>query len=174
VGRLEEQKGHLYLLEALAQARPELSEATLLLVGEGRLRPDLERRARELGLAEQVRFLGTRRDLPLIYRALDLFVQPSRWEGLPLALLKAMGAGLPVLATRVSGVREVINDGRNGRLVEPGEAPALAQALVELCRQPELRARLGAAARLTIQEGYSLEAMLAQLERLYLELAKGC
>jgi glycosyltransferase involved in cell wall biosynthesis len=174
VGRLEEQKGHLYLLEALAQARPELPEATLLLVGDGRLRPDLERRARELGLAEQVRFLGTRRDLPLIYRALDLFVQPSRWEGLPLALLQAMGAGLPVLATRVSGVREVVNEGRNGRLVEPGDATALARVLLELYRQPELRARLGAAARLTIQEGYSLEAMLAQLEQLYLELAKGC
>jgi glycosyltransferase involved in cell wall biosynthesis len=92
VGRLEEQKGHLYLLEALAQVRQDLPEATLLLVGDGRLRPDLEHRARELGLAGRVRFLGTRRDLPLIYRALDLFVQPSRWEGLPLALLKAMGA----------------------------------------------------------------------------------
>ena len=174
VGRLEEQKGHLNLLEALAQVRQELPEATLLLVGDGRLRPDLERRARELGLAERVRFLGTRRDLPLIYQALDLFVQPSWWEGLPLALLKAMGAGLPVLATRVSGVREVINDGGNGRLVEPGDAAALARVLLELYRQPERRARLGAAARLTIQEGYSLEAMVAQLEQLYLELAKGC
>jgi L-malate glycosyltransferase len=172
VGRLEEQKGHLYLLEALAQVRQDLPDATLLLVGDGRLRADLERRTRELGLAGQVRFLGTRRDLPLIYRALDLFVQPSRWEGLPLALLKAMGAGLPVLATRVSGVREVIDDGLNGRLVEPGNPQALARVLVELYRQPEARARLGAAAQLTIRENYSLKAMLAQLARLYLELCQ--
>ena len=170
VGRLEEQKGQVYLLEALAQVQSEIPEATLLLVGDGRLRPDLERRARELGLSARVRFLGTRRDLPLIYRALDLFVQPSLWEGLPLALLQAMGAGLPVLATRVSGVREVINDDVNGRLVEPGDPQALARVLLELYRQPELRARLAAKAPDTIRENYSLEAMLARLEELYLEL----
>jgi glycosyltransferase involved in cell wall biosynthesis len=170
VGRLEEQKGHVYLLEALAQVQSEMPEATLVLVGDGRLRQNLEGRARELGLADRVRFLGTRRDLPLIYRALDLFVQPSLWEGLPLALLQAMGAGLPVLATRVSGVREVIADGINGRLVEPGDPQALARVLLELYRQPELRARLATKAPATIRENYSLEAMLAQLEQLYLDL----
>lgn len=170
VGRLEEQKGHVYLLEALAQVQQDIPEATLILVGDGRLRQDLERRARELGLSDRVRFLGTRRDLPLIYRALDLFVQPSLWEGLPLALLQAMGAGLPVLATRVSGVREVIEDGVNGRLVEPGDPQALARVLLELYRQSELRARLATAAHDTIRENYSLEAMLAPLELLYLDL----
>ena len=139
-------------------------------MGDGRQRQALERQARELGLADRVRFLGTRRDLALIYRALDLYVQPSLWEGLPLALLKAMGAGLPVLATRVSGVLELIEDGINGRLVAPAEPEALGRVLVELYRRPKLRARLGAAARLTIREHYSLEAMLAGLERLYLEL----
>ena len=121
-------------------------------------------------MVDRVRFLGTRRDLPLIYRALDLFVQPSLWEGLPLALLKAMGAGLPVLATRVSGVQEVISDGSNGRLVDPGDPEALARALVELYRQPETRARMGASAHLTIRDNYSLEAMLTKLEQVYLEL----
>jgi glycosyltransferase involved in cell wall biosynthesis len=81
-----------------------------------------------------------------------------------------MGAGLPVLATRVSGVMELIEDGVNGRLVAPAEPEALGRVLVELYRRPKLRARLGAAARLTIREHYSLEAMLARLERLYLEL----
>src|SRR5208337_2591886 len=103
----------------LAAVRRQIPEATLILVGEGRQRQALERQARELGLADRVRFLGTRRDLALIYRALDLYVQPSLWEGLPLALLKAMGAGLPVLATRVGGVMELIEDGVNGRLVAP-------------------------------------------------------
>jgi glycosyltransferase involved in cell wall biosynthesis len=81
-----------------------------------------------------------------------------------------MGAGLPVLAPRVSGVLELIEDGINGRLVAPAEPEALGRVLVELYRRPKLRARLGAAARLTIREHYSLEAMLAGLERLYLEL----
>ena len=170
VGRLEEQKGHVYLLAALPEVQSEIPEATLVLVGEGRLRQDLERQVRELGLSDPVRFLGTRRDLPEIYRALDLFVQPSLWEGLPLALLQAMGAGLPVVATRVSGFREVIEDGVNGRLVEPGDPQALARVLLELYRHPEPRARLASAAPDTIRENYSLEAMLARLEELYLEL----
>ncbi len=170
VGRLEEQKGQKHLLAAMAGVRRQIPEATLILVGEGRQRQVLEHQARELGLADRVRFLGTRRDLALIYRALDLYVQPSLWEGLPLALLKAMGAGLPVLATRVGGVMELIEDGVNGRIVAPAEPEALGRVLVELYQRPQLRARLGAAARLTIREHYSLEAMLAGLEQLYLEL----
>ena len=121
-------------------------------------------------LAGTVRFLGTRRDLPEIYRALDLFVQPSLWEGLPLALLKAMGAGLTVVATRVSGSREAIVDGVNGFLVAPGDPEALVRALGELCRHPEARQRLGDTARGTVVAQYSLEAMLHRLEDLYLEL----
>ena len=117
-----------------------------------------------------MRFLGTRRDLPEIYRALDLFVQPSLWEGLPLALLKAMGAGLPVVATEVSGSTEAIEDGVNGRLVAPGDPQALARAILELARQPEARRRLADAARRTVAARYSLEAMLRQLEELYLGL----
>ena len=170
VGRLEEQKGQHNLLTAMAGVRRQIPEATLILVGDGRQRQALERQTRELGLAESVRFLGTRRDLALIYRALDLYVQPSLWEGLPLALLKAMGAGLPVLATRVSGAMELIEDGVNGRLAPPADPEALGRVLVELYGRPQLRARLGAAARLTIREHYSLDAMLAGLEQLYLEL----
>ena len=170
VGRLEEQKGHAYLLAALPALRRDFPNLVVLLVGEGRQQEDLRRRVRELDLAGTVRFLGTRRDLPEIYRALDLFVQPSLWEGLPLALLKAMGAGLPVVATRVSGSREAIVDGVNGFLVAPGDPEALARALGELCRHPEARQRLGDAARGTVVAQYSLEAMLHRLEDLYLEL----
>ena len=125
----------------------------MLLVGEGRREEDLRRQVRDLGLECSVRFLGTRRDLPEIFRALDLFVQPSLWEGLPLALLKAMGAGLPVVATRVSGSREAIEDGVNGCLVAPGDPEALARAILELQRQPEVRRRLGDAARCTVASG---------------------
>ena len=170
VGRLEEQKGHTHLLAALPGLRREIPDLAVLLVGEGRRQEDLQRQVRDLGLEETVRFLGTRRDLPEIYRALDLFVQPSLWEGLPLALLMAMGAGLPVVATRVSGSQEAIVDGVNGYLVEPGDPEALARAILDLARQPEARRRLGEAARRIVAERYSLEAMLTRLADLYLDL----
>jgi len=170
VGRLEEQKGHVYLLAALPALMREIPDLTVLLVGEGREQERLKRQVRDLGLQRTVRFLGTRRDLPEIFRALDLFVQPSLWEGLPLALLKAMGAGLPVVATRVSGSQEVIVDGVNGCLVAPGDPEALARAILDLHLHPEARRRLGAAARRTVAAQYSLDAMLTRLEELYLEL----
>ena len=173
VGRLEEQKGHKFLLAALPELRREIKDLTVLLVGDGRLRASLEDQARDLGVADSVRFLGTRRDLPLIYRALDLYVQPSLWEGLSLAMLQAMGAGLPVVVSRVSGAVDLIADGENGRLVPPGDAAALSAAILELYRQPETRRRLGDAARQTITEHYSLEAMLHRLGALYEELARG-
>jgi glycosyltransferase involved in cell wall biosynthesis len=170
VGRLEEQKGHAYLLQALPLVLTAMGEATLLLAGDGRLRESLERQARELGVEPQVKFLGTRRDMPLVYRALDVFVLPSLWEGLPLALLEAMGAGLPVVASRVGGAPEVVRDGVNGRLTPPGDVPALAEAIAELARRPEQRAALGEAARDTVREHYSREAMLKKLADLYQEL----
>ena len=148
----------------------QIPDLVVLLVGEGRRQEDLRRQVRDLGLESTVRFLGTRRDLAEIYRALDLFVHPSLWEGLPLALLKAMGAGLPVVATRVSGSQEAIEDGVNGCLVAPGDPEALARAILELHRHPEARRRLGDAARRTVAARYSLEAMLQRLEELYLDL----
>ena len=170
VGRLEEQKGHAHLLAALPELRRQIPDLVVLLVGEGRRQEDLRRQVRDLGLESTVRFLGTRRDLTEIYRALDLFVHPSLWEGLPLALLKAMGAGLAVVATRVSGSQEAIEDGVNGCLVAPGDPEALVRAILELHRHPEARRRLGDAARCTVAARYSLEAMLQRLEELYLEL----
>lgn len=170
VGRLEEQKGHTYLLAALPELQRQIPELVVLIVGEGREEEKLKRQVRELNLAGTVRFLGTRRDLPEIFHALDLFVHPSLWEGLPLALLKAMGAGLPVVATRVSGSQDAIEDGANGCLVDPGDPEALARAILELHQHPEARRRLGDAARRTVAERYSLEAMLQKLEALYLDL----
>jgi L-malate glycosyltransferase len=172
VGRLEEQKGHTHLLAALPELRREIPDLVLLLVGEGRRQEALRRQVHDLGLESAVRFLGTRRDLPEIYRALDLFVFPSLWEGLPLALLKAMGAGLPVVATRVSGSQEAVIDGVNGRLVAPGDSQALARAILAIYRDKEMRPRLGAAARRTVTAQYSLAAMLERLAALYEELGR--
>lgn len=172
VGRLEEQKGHTYLLEAVPLLKPEISDLTVLMVGEGREQESLKRQARQLGIDDSVLFLGTRRDLALIYRALDLYVQPSLWEGLSLAMLQAMGTGLPAVVSRVSGAVDIIQDNLNGRLVPPGNAQALAAAILTLYRRPETRVRLGDLARRTVQEDYSQETMLRRLEDLYLELGE--
>ncbi len=170
VGRLEEQKGHGYLVAALPELSRQIPDLTLVLVGEGREEEALKRQVAELGMGRWVRFLGTRRDLPRLFRAMDLFVQPSLWEGLPLALLMAMAAGLSVLGTRVSGITEVIQDGVNGRLVPAGDSRALAAAILELYRRPEVRDRLGEAARQAVVEHYSQAAMLRRLEALYLQI----
>jgi len=170
VGRLEEQKGHRHLLAALPEIIPEIPDLTVLLVGEGKEGAALRTLVQELGLGSRVHFLGTRRDLPRLFRAMDLVVQPSLWEGLPLTLLLAMGAGLPVVGTRVSGTTDVVEDGRNGVLVAPGDSQALAHAILELYRRPETRRRLGDAARRTVAEKHSQEAMLRRLEQIYLKI----
>ncbi|MGQ9921470.1 MAG: glycosyltransferase [Desulfobacca sp.] len=171
IGRLEEQKGHRTLLAAVPTIMAAVPDLQVLLVGDGRLRPALAQQARELGIEGVVHFLGTRRDLPLLYRAMDIFILPSLWEGLPLVLLKAMAAGLPVIATRVSGVEEVIQDGVNGRLVPDGQAAALAEAVIDLQARPDLWPQWGQAAQLTIAADYTIEAMLAELQALYTNLA---
>jgi glycosyltransferase involved in cell wall biosynthesis len=170
VGRLEEQKGHRHLLAALPEIIQEIPDLTVLLVGEGKEGAALRRLVQELGLGSRVHFLGTRRDLPRLFRAMDLVVQPSLWEGLPLSLLMAMGAGLPVVGTRVSGTTDVVEDGENGILVAPGDSQALVPAIIELYRQPETSRRLGEAARLTVAEKHSQEAMLRRLEQIYLKI----
>ena len=123
----------------------------MLVVGDGRLRSRLENQARTLGIQEIVHFLGTRRDLALLYRAMDVFILPSLWEGLPLVLLKAMAAGLPVIATKVSGAEDIIVDGENGRLIPPRRPDALARAVLELHARPELMPVWGQQARETIR-----------------------
>ncbi len=170
VSRLEEQKGHEYLLRAIELIRPEIRDLTLLIVGDGQERASLERLVRDLGLDETVRFLGTRRDVPLILRGLDLYVQPSLWEGIPLTLLEAMGAGVPAISTRVGRAPEVIQDGENGRLVPPGNAGALAAAILEAYRHPEWRQQWKEKGERTIREKYSLDQMLSQFADIYLKL----
>jgi glycosyltransferase involved in cell wall biosynthesis len=170
VGRLEEQKGQRFLVAALPELSRQIPDLTVLLVGEGREKEALKSQAEELGVSSLVHFLGTRRDLPRLFRALDLFVQPSLWEGLPLTLLMAMGAGLPVVGTKVSGVTEVIADGINGRLAPAGDSKALVDVILELYRRPDFRCQMGAAARQTAVAQYSQEAMLRRLEGVYLQI----
>jgi len=170
VARLEEQKGHEDLLAAVSQVCREIPGLTLLLVGDGSRRPRLQALVQELKLEQVVRFLGTRRDIPQILRALDVFVMPSRWEGIPLTLLEAMGCGLPVVSTRVGRAPEIIQDGVNGCLTPVADPEVLAQAILELYREPRKRHEWGEQARRTVREKYTLAHFMDQFAAIYLEL----
>ena len=171
VGRLVEKKGLAFLLEAL-RAVP--GDWSLDVVGDGPLRPDLEARAAGL----PVRFLGqaTKDDLARAYAGCDVVVAPSvpaasgDQDGLPVALLEAMSAGCPVVASRIAGIDEAVVDGETGLLVPPGDAPALAAALIRLLGDPELRDRLGAAASARADE-YSVATLGRRYTELLLRLA---
>jgi glycosyltransferase involved in cell wall biosynthesis len=166
VGRLRYQKAHSVLLRALPHVLAEFANAFLLIAGDGVLRAELEAEAESLGIQARVKFLGIRHDIPVLLSLADLFVFPSRFEGMPNAVLEAMSHGLPVIATGVQGVDEVIRDGQNGLLVPLEDSAALSDAILQLLRDPEKRRRLGAAARATIEDGYTVEIMCRQYEAL--------
>jgi len=166
IARLTEQKGHRFLFEALA-SRPELSSVHLLVVGGGELDRTLERRAHELGLAPRVHFLGARRDLGDLLAAMDVFVMPSLWEGLPLSMVLAMGAGLPVIATAVAGIPEVIVDGQTGLLVPPGDSAALGEALSRLFTDEALCAQLGRDAQAAVLPRFGVDKYVESIVGLY-------
>jgi len=166
IGRLSEQKGHAYLLEALAHT-PALDRVHAVFAGDGDLRDSLRARAAALGVSSRVHLVGVRRDVGNLLNAIDVFVLPSLWEGLPLALLLAMGAGVPVVATTVSGVPEVVESGRTGLLVEPGDAAALGRALSLLITDPGLARRLAEAARAEALPRFGVDAWVDSVVALY-------
>ena len=128
--------------------------------------------AASLGLAGVVHFLGPRPDVPDLLNAMDIFVLPSYSEGMSLALLEAMAAGLPVIATAVGGTPEVVTDGENGLLIPPRDAEALAGALERLLADPALAQHLGANARAHVREHFSLDRLGREINRIYGELVK--
>ena len=168
VATLSDKKGHRVLLDAVART-PGLENIWLMLVGDGRERHALEVHAAALGIRDRVTFCGTRRDLGNMLTAMDVFALPSLWEGLPLALLLAMGAGRPVVATRLAGIPEVVTDGQTGLLVEPGDAAAMGSALARVCGDAALRIRLGSAARAAVRERFGADAYTDAVTGIYEE-----
>jgi glycosyltransferase involved in cell wall biosynthesis len=160
VGRVVRQKGLDVLLDALA-GLPATASFELTIVGDGPLRPDLADQAARLGLEDRVRFPGwvSRDDMPDRLRQADVFVFPSRDEGMPNAVLEAMASGLPVAATRISGNEELVADGETGFLVLPDDPAALAGALARLVADRGLCRRLGAAGRDKVERQYSWRAV---------------
>jgi glycosyltransferase involved in cell wall biosynthesis len=166
-GRLVPMKGLAHLIRALALVRERVPAARLEIAGTGPEQTALETEARALGVLDAVTFLGWRDDLPRVYRNWDVFVQSSIIEPFGMAALEAMAAGLPVVATAVGGLPELIEDGRTGRLVPPTDAGLLADCIVELLQNPEQRKTLGAAGRARARNKFSAQAMAAAVSRLY-------
>jgi glycosyltransferase involved in cell wall biosynthesis len=166
--RLHPEKGHPHLFRALARLRGRLAPPlVVLLAGEGGAEAAYRRELAELGVAEQVRFLGFRRDLPDLMAAADLVALPSVAEAFGLVLAEALHLGTPVLATRAGGIPEIVDDGVDGVLVAPGDPKALAGALASLAGDPALRGRLAGAGRAKVRERFAFEAMVRRYEALY-------
>jgi glycosyltransferase involved in cell wall biosynthesis len=170
VGRLAEQKGQIDLLRAMPAIQADLPGVRLLIAGDGPLRGVLEEESRRLGLGRAARLLGHRADVPLVLSALDLFVLPSLWEGLPQALLEAMALSLPVVATRCVGVEETVGEGTTGFLVPPGDPPAIARCALRVLRDPALARRLGEAGRKAVLEHHALDRVAGRVDRLYRDI----
>jgi len=171
IGRLVAQKGVDGLLGAFRKVRRELPRARLIIVGDGPERQKLMELARALGLDGAVVFAMLRRDVPALLKDFDCFVLASRREGLPLSLLEAMAAGVPVVATRVGGNSEVVESGLDGVLVRPGAVDELAAAMTAIARDAELRERLARNARSKARADFSKESFLRRSQQLYMELA---
>jgi glycosyltransferase involved in cell wall biosynthesis len=163
VATFKKQKGHVYLIDAAAEVLPHHPEARILLIGDGELRPEMERRVRSVHIADAVRFLGSRHDVARILAASDIFVLPSLWEGLPMALLEAMASGLPCIATTVSGTKQVIVPEVTGLLVPPGNTFALRDAMVTMLTAPERARPMGAAGRRRVSSEFSAHKQAADL-----------
>jgi glycosyltransferase involved in cell wall biosynthesis len=173
VGRLEPQKGHTYLLQALPAILAARPTAGLVIAGDGPLRADLEAEARRLGIDDRVLFLGFHHDVPSLLAALDLFVLPSLWEGLSKALLEAMAVACPIVASRAVGVTEVLRDGVEGLLVPMCDVAALAGAVARVVDDPGLAGRLGQAARRRAIEQHSMRSIGLAFDRVYRDILGG-
>lgn len=174
VGRLEPVKDQLTLVKAfveLVRRDPAGARLRLVLVGEGSLRKPIEALLAESGLARQVWLAGDRDDVPALMCAMDLFVLPSLAEGISNTILEAMACGLPVVATRVGGNAELVEEGRTGTLVEPDDPVAMARALAGYVQDSEQCRNHGAAARQRVEEQFSLDGMVARYIALYDELS---
>jgi glycosyltransferase involved in cell wall biosynthesis len=160
-------KGHQFFLDAWAAAVKKFPESVALLVGDGPLRQEFEARVHAMGLGPSVRFLGTHQDVPALVALMDLVVHPSLEEGFSNAILEAMAAGKPVVATAVGGNPEAVIHGKTGLLVPPGDSQALADAMLWLLAHPREAVRFGEAGRLRVAERFEISAMVRQYEAVY-------
>ena len=167
---LKPQKAPLDFVRAAAAARTHHPELRFVVAGDGPLREAASREIAELGLAGIVQLLGWRRDVAALLGAMDVFLLTSRFEGLPRAVLQAMAAGVPVVATAVNGTPEAVRDRASGLLVPPEAPERAAEAVIELVRDPGLRARCIAGGRAALGDGFDIRRMVHRLEEIYISL----
>ena len=157
VGTLKKVKGHTYTIQAVTNLAPLFPNLHVLFIGDGELRAELETQVTAAGLENRILFLGNRQDIPDLLSACDIFVLPSLWEGLSMALLEAMATGLPIVASAVSGTVQAITPGESGLLVPPGDVPALTQAIACLVEDPHYARTLGNNAQHLAQAEFSAQ-----------------
>jgi len=167
VAALFEMKGHKDLLESIGNLGEDAKDVKVLFVGDGWYKPELIRKTKELGIEDKVEFLGFRNNIAELLSISKLFILPSYSEGLPVSVLEAMSSELPVIATDVGGMREVIKDGENGYLIPPGNPQVLADR-VRYCIHNELLAKeLSKKGRPFVVDKFSLDTMLGNYESMY-------
>jgi glycosyltransferase involved in cell wall biosynthesis len=167
VARLENEKGHRTLIEGWPRVLARVPEAYLLIVGEGHLRPDLERLVADLRIGPRVVFAGRRDDIPAVTAALDVAVLPSYREAQGIVVLEAMALSRPIVATRVGGIPEMIEDGVSGLLVPPHDAAALAGAIARLLLDHPLADTIARNGHDVVHDRFSVEFMVRAIEDLY-------
>jgi glycosyltransferase involved in cell wall biosynthesis len=166
VAALRPEKNHELFLEMARRVARQLPATRFLIIGDGPCRAPLEHRARELGLQQNVLFLGSRNDVPRLLAAIDVFVLTSHIEANPVSILEAMSAGRPVVSSDVGSIHEAVADGETGFLVAPGDAEGLAHRVLELLHDPSLSRLMGKTARRAVIERWSIDAMVGGYERL--------
>jgi glycosyltransferase involved in cell wall biosynthesis len=167
---LSDVKGHPWLIAAAPAIVREFPEVRFVLAGDGELRPQFEAQVAKLGLESRFMFLGRRNDIPEILASCDIAVLPSRAEGLPNAVLEYMSSGLPTIASRVGGNVELVQDGVTGWLVPAENIDALANALLQLLRDPERARQIGKNGQRFAVENFSFERLIREVDKLYTEL----
>ena len=170
LGRLTPVKGISYLLEAARMLLRQGANVKVLVVGDGSIRPDLMTQTRDLGISDNVVFLGHREDTDELLQAVDIFALPSLSEGIPMALLEAMVASRAVVASRVGGIPEIVEDGLDGFLVEPMDADSFAERCRRLIESPDVARTMGEQARKRVERDFSATAMADRVASVYKEL----
>lgn len=171
IGRLVYQKAHHVFLRAASLVASAIPDAQFLIVGDGPIRSSLEQLSQELGL-RTCRFTGLREDVPELLSLMDVFALPSILEGLPRVLLEALAMARPVVAARIDGVTEVLEDRRTGLLVPPLDAVALAAAITRLLQDQALGRRLGEAGRKLVEDRFAVGRMVEEVDRFYTTLLR--
>ncbi len=167
IARLTAAKGHRYLLPALPDLLKTWPQFCCVFVGAGELRDSLHRTAMDLGVERGCRFVGVRDDIADVLAAADVVVLPSLSEGFPFVLLEALAMGCPVVASRVNGVPELIEDHKTGLLVPPRDPQALAAAIREILSDPTAASKMGAVGRAVVRERFTVDRMVADTTEIF-------